>query len=142
MKSIFQTEIWYPKLYGETLTRHDFVSIYYLVPNFISFYSTIGNYRSLRFESLWSKCTMQQWHLHVFARVPGWSLCRLSSRVCHEHRLRPRPCMHSQQMHGSLSEYMWSKCIMLRVQSCTYVHLSSRNGWQCLCSMFSRRYKY
>lgn len=136
------------KLYEEKLTRYsscNFVSGFHIfqVPNYFFFYSTTGNYRSLRFESLWSECTMQQWNLHVSVRIPGWSLCRLSSRMCHKYRLRPRSCMHSQQMHGSLSGHVRSKCIMLRVQSHTYVYLSGRNGRQCLCSMFhSCRYKY
>lgn len=84
---------------------------------------------------------MQQWHLHMSTRISRRSLRGLSSRVCHEYRLCPRSCMRAQQMRGSLSGHVRSKCIVLCIQSRAYVHLSDRNDWQCLCSMFhSRRY--
>lgn len=74
------------------------------------------NYRwSLCIITLWSKRAMQRWCLYMFGRISGWSLCRLSTRVCIEHRLSPKSSLCEKQVYQSLFWYLWSKCRMFGI---------------------------
>lgn len=74
------------------------------------------NYRwSLCIITLWSKRTVQRWCLYMFGRISGWSLCRLSTRVCIEHRLSPKSSLCEKQVYQSLFWYLWSKCRMFGI---------------------------
>lgn len=74
------------------------------------------NYRwSLCIITLWSKRAVQRWCLYMFGRISGWSLCRLSTRVCIEHRLSPKSSLCEKQVYQSLFWYLWSKCRMFGI---------------------------
>lgn len=74
------------------------------------------NYRwSLCIITLWSKRAVQRWCLYMFGRISRWSLCRLSTRVCIEHRLSPKSSLCEKQVYQSLFWYLWSKCRMFGI---------------------------